>query len=347
LSKLSHQVSNNWQLGLLFSLITMFSWASLPLALAVSLQFTDTWSLTWFRMLLAAVLLLAWSNTLGKPPAQQMRQQPIGVWMLLLLAATLLTGNYVFFLMGLRDTTPANSQVLIQMAPVLMAIGGMIFFRERYNRLQWLGFIVLLGGLSVFFRDQLSSLGAGSNYLRGIGFMVVAAVSWASYALLQKRLMTGLKAMQIMLFIYICSSLLLLPTVDFTSFSGLPLSAWLWLIFCGLNTLVAYASFGEAMHHWEASRVSAIISVTPLGTIAVLSLAAQLKPDLVEPESLSLLSVFAAIIVVCGSMLTSLAGKQRRAAIGQPAAIESPLHDDSDNATTATATKQSPSIQQG
>jgi len=323
----AHQNTNNWQLGLLFSLITMTSWASLPLALEVSLQYTDAWSLTWFRMLLAAVLLLLWSSTPGRPSPQQLYQQSAANWLLLVVAAMLLTGNYVFFLLGLRDTTPANAQVLIQLAPVLMAIGGMLFFGERYNRWQWLGFAILLAALLVFFREQLGSLGSGSNYLRGIGFMLLAAVSWACYALLQKRLMAGLKAMQIMLVIYICSSLLLLPAVDFSSFAGLPLSAWLWLIFCGLNTLVAYGAFGEAMHHWAASRVSAIIAVTPLGTIAVLALAAQFRPGLIEPESLSLLSMFAAVVVVGGSMLTSLAGKQRRAAIGQPAAIESPLHE--------------------
>ncbi|MBU1187649.1 MAG: DMT family transporter [Gammaproteobacteria bacterium] len=327
MSKHPDEVSHNWQLGLMFSLITMFSWASLPLALEVSLKYTDAWSLTWFRMLLAALLLGIWRSSVGRPAPQPLRQQSVGNFVLLTLAAALLTGNYVFFLLGLRDTTPANAQVLIQMAPVLMAIGGMLFFRERYNRWQWLGFVILLGGLGLFFRDQLLSLGTTSNYVRGIGFMLIAAISWASYALLQKRLMRGLKAMQIMLFIYICSSLLLLPAVDFSSFRGLSLTAWMWLVFCGLNTLVAYGSFGEAMHHWEASRVSAIISVTPLGTIAVLTLTAMFKPGLVEAESLSWLSLGAAAIVVCGSMLTSLAGKRRRAAIGQPAAIESPLHD--------------------
>ncbi len=331
-----HLVPKRWQLGLLFSLITMLSWASLPLALEVSLQFIDAWSLTWFRMLLAAVLLLLWSITVARPPSQPLRRQSVGVWLLLLLAAALLTGNYVFFLLGLRDTTPANAQVLIQLAPLLMAIGGMLFFHERYNRWQWLGFVILLAGLAVFFRDQMVNLASDSQYLRGIGFMIIAAVSWAAYALLQKRLMTQLQAMQIMLVIYICSSLLLLPTVHFNTFSGLPMAAWWWLIFCGLNTLVAYGAFGEAMHHWEASRVSAIIAVTPLGTIAVLSLTALITPDLVEPEHMSMLSMFAAVVVVCGSMLTSLTGKRRRAAIGQPATIESPLHDDADDAVTAT-----------
>ncbi|MDA3932763.1 MAG: DMT family transporter [Gammaproteobacteria bacterium] len=331
MSKHSLQVSGSWQLGLTYSLITMLSWASLPLALEISLQYTDAWSLTWFRMLLAAVMLLTWRLFSSTKPINTLRQQSNGNRILLILAALLLTGNYVFFLLGLRDTSPANSQVLIQVAPVLMAIGGMVFFRERYNRWQWLGFITLLFGLAVFFREQLLSIGHSGHYLRGIGFMLIAAISWAAYALLQKRLMGQLRAMQIMLFIYICSALVLLPTVDFASFVGLSVSAWLWLAFCGLNTLVAYGAFGEAMQHWEASRVSAIISVTPLGTIAVLSLATLFVPGLIEPETLNAVSITAAVVVVCGSMLTSLTGKRRRAAIGQPASIESPLHE---NAST-------------
>ena len=47
------------------------------------------------------------------------------------------------------------------------------------------------------------------------------------------------------------------------------LTAWpvALLVFCSLNTVIAYGAFGEAMSHWDASRVSAVIALSPLLTL--------------------------------------------------------------------------------
>ena len=61
--------------------------------------------------------------------------------MRLLIVATLgLAANYIGFLLGLDHTSPANAQVLIQLGPLLLALGGLVVFRERFAPAQWLGF---------------------------------------------------------------------------------------------------------------------------------------------------------------------------------------------------------------
>jgi hypothetical protein len=40
------------------------------------------------------------------------------------------------------------------------------------------------------------------------------------------------------------------------------------LAFCALNTVVGYGAFAESLAHWEASRVGAVLALTPLGTLA-------------------------------------------------------------------------------
>ena len=47
---------------------------------------------------------------------------------------------------------------------------------------------------------------------------------------------------------------------------------WALLAFCGVNTLIAYGSFAEAMAHIEASKVSAILALTPLITVTTVHL---------------------------------------------------------------------------
>lgn len=303
-----------WYVGLVYSLITVASWATLPLALAITLKTLDVWTVTWFRMSIAALLLGAWLGFSGRLSVRNDKpswwQSITRYWPGLLVAALMLSGNYIFYLIGLDYTTPANAQVLIQLAPLLLALGGMVFFGERYNVKQWLGFVILITGLSLFFRNQLVALGGDEKYLTGVVLVFLAAVAWAVYALVQKQLMRNMSSMQIMLFIYCCATVLMLPMTDFPNLATLDASAWFWLIFCGLNTLIAYGAFGEAMHHWQASRVSAVIAITPLATIGVIFVVAAVTPDLVPPEKLDTLSLFAAIMVVVGSMITSLAGRR-------------------------------------
>ena len=84
--------------------------------------------------------------------------------------------------------------------------------------------------------------------------IVVAAFLWAIYALAQKQLLLKFSSQQIMFIVYAFGSLVFLPGVDFDAIfqlSGFQLGL---LLFCCLNTLLAYGSFAEALEHWEASR---------------------------------------------------------------------------------------------
>src|SRR3990167_4894575 len=125
-----HQASGRWKLGLLLALVTAACWSTLPVALKITLESLDPYTLTWFRFVIAGGVMLAWLGMRGG------LGQFVGLgrsrWHLLLLAGVLLIGNYVFYLLGVQHTTPGNAQLLIQLAPLLMALGGIVIFRERY-----------------------------------------------------------------------------------------------------------------------------------------------------------------------------------------------------------------------
>ena len=82
------------------------------------------------------------------------------------------------------------------------------------------------------------------------------------------------------------------------------------LLFCGLNALIAYGAFAEALDHWEASRVSAVIALTPLVTLVSVWAVSLLTPTLIAPEHLTLLGLLGAILVVAGSVAIAI-GKNK------------------------------------
>lgn len=315
-----HTTTGRWQLGLTLALTTMLAWASLPVALKLTLEFIDPWTLTWFRFASAAALLLAWQGP--RRSFSGFRRLRKILWALLLIAALGLMGNYVFYLLGLAQTGPAIAQIIIQLAPLLMGLGGIALFGERYNLAQWLGFITLVFGLGFFFHHQFATIdsnqlggqnpGLSSDALwQGAIFLVISAISWAGYALAQKQLLRDFSSTRIMLFIYLFASITLVSSANLEAFYGLNLIQWGLLVFCALNTLVAYGAFAEALNHWEASRVSAVLALTPLGTFLVAMLVSYWFPDNLAPENLDWLSWAGAVVVVVGSMVTSLAGKKK------------------------------------
>ena len=120
--------------------------------------------------------------------------------------------------------------------------------------------------------------------------------------------------MQILFLIYVVSILILLPFISPGSLLQFTrLQIWL-LVFCCINTLIAYGCFAEAMNIWDASKVSATLALAPLFTIGSLKLVVIFNPDYEFSDRLGFLALGGALLLVIGSVLTALmpALKQRR-----------------------------------
>lgn len=300
-----HQTSGHWRLGLTLSLVTVFLWGILPLALTITLQVLDVYTLTWFRFLMAFGLLVLYLAARQQLPSlEQLRSASLK---LLAIATVFLGLNYLLYLQGLAQTSPTNAQVLIQLAPVLLGLGALAVFKERYSLRQWSGLGILVLGFTLFFHEQLKTvLTSLDSYLVGNGLIILAAATWAIYALAQKQLLDKLSSSAIMLVIYGGCAFLFSPLATPQPILTLSPLHWGLLLFCGLNTLVAYGAFAEALEHWDASRVSAVLALTPLVTITSVWLASHFVPTLIAPERWTGLGLLGAILVVCGSMTIAL-----------------------------------------
>jgi drug/metabolite transporter (DMT)-like permease len=304
-----HQSSGRWRLGLALSLLTVLLWGVLPIALKIMLQVLDVYTLTWFRFAIAFGLLAIYLALRRKLPIlQQLRSASLG---LLAIATIFLAVNYLLFLQGLALTSANNAEVLIQLAPVLFGLGAIAIFKERYTLRQWAGMAVLVLGFVLFFNEQLRTLITGaSNYLIGSSLIIIAAAAWAVYALAQKQLLQQLSSANVMLIIFGGCALIFSPVAapqKIFTMSPLYLAT---LLFCGLNTLIAYGAFAEALENWEASRVSAVISLAPLCTLVAVEVVSSVMPNLIAPEPLTILGIVGAILVVAGCMTIAL-GRHR------------------------------------
>ncbi|MGB5591062.1 MAG: DMT family transporter [Gammaproteobacteria bacterium] len=299
----------DWRLGLMHAGITACAWGILPVALKQMLSWMDPYTITWFRFLVAAGLTALYLRSRGRMPA--LRGLDRRGWWLLAIAVSGLVGNYVLYLLGLSYISPGSAQLLIQMAPMFLLIGGLLVLRESFSWLQWIGLLVMFVGLGLFLNDRLMELLAFSGeFTAGVVLLFLASITWAAYGLCQKLLQNQLTGQGILLVIYVCASVMLLPLAQpgrLFELGAWPLAV---LAFCSLNTVVAYGSFAEALKHWEATRISAVLALTPLLTMGFASVLAALPTGYVSEESLDWVSLAGAILVVSGSATCALAGRR-------------------------------------
>ncbi len=306
-----HQSSGRWQLGLGLSLVTVVLWGLLPVALKVTLQALDVYTVTWFRFLLSFGILATILGVRQQLPSREKLRATS--WKLLAVATGFLSVNYALYLQGLAQTSPANAQVFIQLAPVLMGLGAIAIFKERYTWRQWGGLTILTLGFVVFFHEQLQTvLSAPRNYLTGNIILVVAAAAWAVYALAQKQLLQQLSSSNIMLLLYGICTILFSPFASPSKLLTLTSLEWGMLIFCGLNTVVAYGAFAESLAHWDASKVSAVLATAPIITLVSVWVISLGIPLPIAPERLTILAIIGAMLVVSGSAAIALGKSTNR-----------------------------------
>ncbi|MBL4772322.1 MAG: DMT family transporter [Alcanivoracaceae bacterium] len=293
----------NWKIGLSLSLMVVFFWSTLPVALNISLEAIDAWTLTWVRFFVAAIFTILIILYTGSWRAY--KSLSVKNWLWLLLAGIMLIANYVGFIIGLDKTTPANAQVLIQLAPLLMILGGVYVYKETFRFKQKLGAFMLVSGLLLFFNDQLGTI-LKAEYTSGVLVLIFAAITWAVYALIQKKLHDVLSPQAILTMIYIMASIILLPFTELTNLASINQDQWIAIAYASLNTVGAYAAFAQALKFWQASRVGMIIAMVPVFTLLFINLMNQLLPELVEVEQIHMLGLMGILLIVSGSVIASI-----------------------------------------
>jgi drug/metabolite transporter (DMT)-like permease len=236
-----------------------------------------------------------------RPALQVLRKPPLFA----IIAAIALAANYSGYIKGLALTTPSNAQIVIQLAPLMLILVGLVVYKERINLFQALGFVVAIIGFGLFYRDQISQLlTSPENYNIGVAWVIGAALAWVLFASFQKSLVQQFHAQGLNLVIYLVPTILMIPLVDFGALAEISWKVWGLLIFLGLNTLLAYGAIAEAFRFIPANKVGIIVTINPIITIATMGLLSYIGVDWIQPERISVYGLLGAVLIVTGIIIT-------------------------------------------
>ncbi len=179
----------------------------------------------------------------------------------------LICGAWVY--QGARTTVTMNIALIYAAAPILIAVGAALWLGERMRRTQVLGVaLALLGVAHVVVKGQWSALG-DVRLVAGDGWIVLATLSWAAFALLQKKWPSPLGATARLAAICAGGVVLLLPGAlwEMLGPQALP---WSWHAAALVLTVAIVPGVGAYwVHAWSqrilgASRVAVALYLSPL-----------------------------------------------------------------------------------
>ena len=286
------------QLGFLLISVAVLSWGLLPVALKLSTSFIDPVTLTWFRFLFA--LLCSFVIQLTFKQLRQFKHLNGKAWLLLFASAICSVSNYITFVAALKYLGPGQAQLNFQTAPFFLTFGGILFFKERLTALQMSGFATLALGMLMFFHPYLTISNGNQSIWFGVMIIQFSALSWTSYALIQKVLVKHLSPNNILLFIYSFGVLAMLPACDFSSAASFDSEQWSIIIYSAINTLLAYGCFAQSMKYLSTAQTGAMIALTPLLSFTATNWAAGVDgwQDKIQPSALDALSLSGVILVI-------------------------------------------------
>lgn len=291
---------SNQAKGLIYTLITVVMWGVLAIALKIAVKVIDSPTIVWFRFSLAFTGMAVWA-AFTEPKALKILYQPS---LILVISTLMLAWNYIGFMLGVQYTSPGNAQVAVQTGQVVLAIFGIVFFKERMTVRQVAGFVLTLFGFWIFYQQHITVRGEDtSQYTKGILLTVSAALTWAVYAAMQKKLVIHHPVTTLNIFIFGLPVLLYLPFANFSSLAHLSLGYWLLLVFLGANTLISYVCLSLALKYMEAGKVSVLLIMNPILTFVIMGILTWLQVTWIAPEHFSVLSVLGALIALVGAML--------------------------------------------
>ena len=291
--------SGHFLRGILFSVVTALLWGVLPIILKISLQGFTIGTIAWFRFSLAFLLLGIFLQFKGNRPLSILRKPPwMGVF-----GGLCLTANYYWVTLGVEISGPSNMAVLIQTASVFLVLTGVFVFRERFTTRQVFGMFVVVAGLSLFFFDQQSRIVMSSEYYFADFLIIMSAIVWVGYMISQKFLSREYGAQSINFLVYTVATLMLVGTVEWLEFASAGFNAWWALIFCGVNTLIAYGALAEAVKYIPLALISVIISLNPLITLIGMEILPAIGFANLQPDPIGMVGYFGGAIAVTGVVL--------------------------------------------
>ena len=204
---------------------------------------------------------------------------------------------------GVHLSGASNAAIIIQTAPLLLVVAGVIFFKETIGFRQLMGIAISITGFYLFYLDRSENAVNNIDYSIANEWVLFAATLWALYMICQKQLSIKYSAQSINLLVYAVGTIVLIPLVEWNEFFESSAIGWIILVILGLNTLLAYGALAEAVECIPLSLISILITLNPLITLGGMFALTTFGISLLPEENIRWHGYLGGLIAVSGVVL--------------------------------------------
>jgi len=292
---------SNTNKGYFFAFLSVFATSNVYIFSKAAISQTDlaTFGLYWFGF--GLIWNVLYSTNTGR--IKHLNKLNKRNYLILLILGFLEIAGTTFFFMAIRTVpNPAIVSFLGNINPVIIIILGLILLRERYNRPEIFGMIlILLGAFIISFKGgtKLSSM-----FISGAEYILYSGLFYATSAIIAKKNVIKLTPT-----IMALSRTAFLLVFSFSAVLILNMSwslTWfaLWNIFIGsiLGPFLTVISGYQAIKYLEVSRVSILGSTKGIVVLIGAYIYFGRLPELYQILG-GVLSIFGVILISVGKLI--------------------------------------------
>jgi drug/metabolite transporter (DMT)-like permease len=244
----------------LAAITTIVLWASVYLALKISLAAFSPGEVGFLRSFLGSVVLLVQARMVGMPLPTRAQWPEIAI-----IGAVGFFLYPIFLNYGQLFVDAGTTSLIINATPAITALIAILFLGERLPLLGGLGILISFAGVAI--NAYAVQAGHAQSTLTGIALLLAAALARALHFLLQKRTLHKLTALQVTCCSMLVGTACLLPWGG-SAVAAIPAAPFKCLIavaYLGIfPSAVAYATWAFVLARMPASVATNILSLIPV-----------------------------------------------------------------------------------
>ncbi|MCS4485436.1 EamA family transporter RarD [Staphylococcus americanisciuri] len=250
--------SSSFQQGIFYAFAAYFMWGILPLYWALITEINAT-EILMFRIILSLIFMIIlipitkqWNQLKGD--IQQLIQTPKKL-IIIVIAGYVVTLNWGIFIYAINENYVLQTSLGYYINPLVSIMLAMIFFKERFTRLEWCAIGLATIGV-IYMTIKVGEFPFISLFL---------AFTFGIYGLLKKLVpLSAISSITIETFATTPMALLYLIFINHSHGLSIGMnSSTFWLIFSGIVTAVPLLSFSAAANRIPLSLIGFIQYVGP------------------------------------------------------------------------------------
>ncbi|MBA2346374.1 MAG: DMT family transporter [Rubrobacter sp.] len=249
-----------------------------------------------WRLSLAMPVLWLWAGLGERGTNAPRRPSGYADFLALAFAGLCFTGDITLWHLSVVLTSVANSTLLVNLAPVFVALGSWLIFGERFSTTFLLGMVVAIAGSALLVGRDLA---LDTQNLSGDALALLAAAFYGGYILTVSRLRSRFSTPTIMVSSGAVTCVALLPITLLSRENLLATTVYGWAVLLGV-ALISHAG-GQSLVTYALSSLPAAFS--SVGLLLQPVAAATLAWALLG-EALGIWQILGGVVVLFGIVLT-------------------------------------------